>query len=382
MNQAICIDPYLNQDEYNVKNNILFFAYDKFEGITEHCFNMVVASGRYKDLMVVYDKNVESDRVYLNQLQESVKECIDISELKEVISTRYRKQPLLFHCHGFSHLRIAKKVCRPIDKILLTVHCFRHALWYAKWVAILTYLLYFRSVDLWHFLCARNREEYFWFRRFPSNTCVFPLGVEELFMEKSVKELVVNDLSGREVPYIHDTINIVYIARFESWKRHMFLLRSLRSILRDNTYLYLLGDGSYLRKTTKTANQMEIRNNVIFTGNVDRKTVHYILKHAALAVTVSPSETFGWCLLEPFCMDIPIVTTNVGIANSIIHDYYNGFILNENCNEKEFLEKIKIALKHLKNIDNSDKKSLYLWDTFGKNTARCYDGLFENGNKD
>jgi len=120
MNQKININPYLNQEEYNVKYNILFFAYDKFEGITEHCFNMVVASGRYTDLMVVYDKNVESDRVYLNQLQESMKECIDISELREVISTRYRKQPLLYHCHGFCHLRIARKVCRPPP---LFYHC-------------------------------------------------------------------------------------------------------------------------------------------------------------------------------------------------------------------------------------------------------------------
>jgi len=231
-------------------------------------------------------------------------------------------------------------------------------------------------------LCARNREEYFWFRRCPSNTCVFPLGVEQLFMEKPAKELVINDLSGIEVPDIYDKVNIVYIARFEPWKRHIFLLKSLRSILRDNTYLYLLGEGSFLRKVTKIAEQMEIRNNVIFTGNVDRRTVHYILKHADLAVTVSPSETFGWCLLEPFCMDIPIVTTNVGIASSIIYDFYNGFILNKNCKEKEFLEKVKMALKHLKYLDNSDKKSLYLWDTFGKNTARCYDSLFENGNID
>ena len=96
MNQAININQYFNQDQYNRKNTVLFFAYDKLEGVTGHCFNMAVASGRYANLMVVYDKSVELDRVYLNKLQERM-ECIDISELKQVISSRFRNKPLLFH---------------------------------------------------------------------------------------------------------------------------------------------------------------------------------------------------------------------------------------------------------------------------------------------
>ena len=96
MNQAININPHFNQDQYNIKNNVLFFAYDKLEGVTEHCFNMAVASGRYADLMVVYDKSVKSDRVNVNKLQEHM-QCIDTSELKQVISGRFSNKPLLFH---------------------------------------------------------------------------------------------------------------------------------------------------------------------------------------------------------------------------------------------------------------------------------------------
>ena len=377
MNQAINISPYFNQDKYSVKNNVLFFAYDKFEGITEHCFNMVVASGKYADLMVVYDKTVESDRVYVNQLQESMKECIDISELGEVISTRFRKQPLLFHCHGFSHLRIARKVCRPVDKILLTVHCFRNARMFGSFVAILTFMLYFRSVDLWHFVSAKSRDEYFWFGRYPSNTCVFPLGVEQLFLEKPTKGFVVRDIGGKEVQDISNKVNIVYIARFEHWKSHKFLLRSLRPLLRDNTYLYLLGEGPLLAKAIKMAEQMGIRKNVIFTGFIDRHMVHYILDNASVAVGVSTSETFGWYLVEAYCMDVPIVTTDVGIAGSIIQDYCNGFILPKNCTEKEFLDKTIDALRLYKGVDNLGTKKLYTWNNYGRLTVRCYESLIQ-----
>ena len=376
MNQAININQYFNQDQYNRKNTVLFFAYDKLEGVTGHCFNMAVASGRYADLMVVYDKSVELDRVYLNKLQERM-ECVDISELKQVISSRFRNKPLLFHCNGFVHLRIAKRLSRPMDKILLTVHGFRNSQRKGKWVALLTYLLYSRSVDLWHFLSIRSREEYFWFKRCPSNTCVFPLGVEQLLMEKPTKVSVVRDLSGKEVPDISNKVNIVYIARFQPWKRHRFLLRSLCPILRDNTYLYLLGEGALLSKVMKMAAQMGIRNNVIFTGYVDRYMVHYILDNASLAVGVSVTETFGWFLVEPYCMDVPIVTTNVGIAGSIIRDYCNGFILPTKCTKKEFLDKTIEALRLYKRVDNSGTKKLYAWNNYGESVVKSYESLMQ-----
>lgn len=359
------------------KRLIVFFAYVKYQGITEHFCNMALAVGKYTDILVVYDKKIEANNKYINVLQENNIECVDILELRHVIVTRFKSTPLLFHCQGFVHLKLAKKHSRSIDKIMISLHCFRQALWYGKFVAILTYSLFFRTVDMWHILCHKNREDYFWFRNIPANTSVFPLGVEELFMTKTMESCMVKDLEGGEITDIPERVNIVYIAQFQPWKRHRFLLQSLMPILKGNTHLYLLGEGPTLGKVMGLAKELGIRDHVTFTGKVDRKTVHYILSHATLAVTVSNSETFGWCLLEPFCMDVPIVTTNVGIANSIIHDFYNGFILNPNCTEEQFLEKTKMAMKYLRDIDNSEIKHLYLWDTFGRTTVRCYDSMYE-----
>lgn len=367
------------QDKQNPsKSIVLFFAYIKYQGIIEHMCNMVLAIAPYTDLVVVYDKKLEFTQNNLNRFKANNIQYFDISELSEVISTRFNNKPLLFHCNGFSHLRIAKKVRRPGDKIMLSVHCFRNAQRKGKWgVAPLTYLLYFRSVDLWHFMSTKNREEYFWFRIFPSCSCVFPLGVEELFMTRPTKRYEVRDLSGKIIADISNKVNIVCIARFKSWKRHKYLLRSLCPILRDNTYLYLLGHGPILRDVMDMAEEMGIRNNVIFTGNVDRHMVHYLLDNASIAVTVSTSETFGWSLLESFCMDVPIVTTNVGIASSIIQDYHNGFILHPDCKKEEFMEKTILGLKLFNKVDNSGIKQKYLWDNYGKTAARCYDSLMQ-----
>ncbi|MGR3173244.1 MAG: glycosyltransferase [Candidatus Scalindua sp.] len=362
----------------NIPNiKVIFFAFVRDKGITDHFCNMSMAVSKYADLLVVYNRSINSDIINLNRLKKAKIKCIDILELNKVVATNHEGVSFLFHCHGFAHLRIAIKLSRPTDKVLISVHCFRHARWFSKWVGILTYFVFFRSVDTWHFLCHKSRDEYFWYRKVPANTCAFPLGVEELFMEKTLEPCVMKDLDGEEIEDLPGRVNIVYIAQLQTWKRHHFLLRSLKPILRGNTFLFLIGEGNLLKKVMNLAEELGVRDNVIFTGRVDRKTIHYILSYTNLAVTVSPSETFGWCLLEPFCMNVPIVTTNVGIANSIIHDYHNGFILPTSCTEEEFLEKTRFALKNLRKIDNSGIKHLYHWDTYGRTTANCYESMFE-----
>lgn len=359
---------------------IIFFAYARDQGINEHMFNMVLAVNRLTDLSVVYDERIGIDRSRIERLKDSNIPCIDVSNLRQHIDTHFKGAQLVFHCQGFSHLLIALRNARPIDRIMITVHCFRNARWFGKWMALLTYLLFSKSVHIWHFLSRKVMEEYFWFRPIPSNTCIFPLGVEELFMSKSQESYILKDLETQETIDLCKGSNIVCIAQFQPWKRHIFLLRSLRAILKGGTYLILVGDGPLLKRVMNFSKRLGIRDHVIFTGNVPRKMVHYILTYGNVSVTSTTSETFGWCLLESFCMDVPIVTTNVGIADSIVRDGGNGYILKQNCREEKFLEKTKMALERLRNVDNSKSKHLFRWEMFGRNTVDCYNKLFSDGN--
>lgn len=357
---------------------VYFFAHIKTQGLTEHMCNMALSVSKYAELLIVYDKRIERDRHYLDMLRANNIGYVHISELQEAVDSCVKNTSVLFHCNGFAHLRLAAKVARPIDRIVLSVHCFRNALWYGTFFAIATYLLFWRRVDLWHFLSHKSRQEYFWFRGIPGNTCVFPLGIEELFMRKAMDSPVIRDVSGKQIENFSNKKIIVYIARFQPWKHHIFLLESLAAILKGNVNLILIGEGPFFNKVKKVSERIGIRENVIFTGRIERKAVHSILSKANLAVAVTSSETFGWCVLEPFCMDVPVVASDIGIARDLIIDYYNGFILTSGCNREELLEKVKVALKHITKVDNSDKKHLYHWETFGNNVSRCYNSLFDN----
>jgi len=77
--------------------------------------------------------------------------------------------------------------------------------------------------------------------------------------------------------------------------------------------------------------------------------------------------------------DVPIVTTNVGIASSIIQDYYNGFILPTNCTHREFLDKSVEALSLYNNVDNTVGKERFGWSNYGILIAKYYESLILSG---
>lgn len=363
--------------------SIVFFLYDKSIGITEHICNMALNLNSLTEIIAVYDKRIEKTDKYLYKLKTAGIQVIDISFLEHFIKLQAGRK-LIFHCQGFLHLKIASKLKRSHDKIVITVHAYRH--YWRFWKFPLTLYLYSRyksAVDIWHFLCGKSQKEFFWFRKFakkPGKAFVFPLGVEDEFINShsdQVKCCDIDDIDGEGISFNNGEKRIVYIADFNHVKRHKLLLRSLKNILKNDTVLYLLGDGPLIGECLEYTKRLGIQNNVVFTGRVSRDAVRSILSKASVAVVPSRSETFGWCLLEPFCMDKPIVTTNVGIADSLVQDFRNGFILDVNCKEEEFCDKVKYALEHLQNVDNSSMKNLYNWQTFSSNMKQCYDYVMD-----
>jgi glycosyltransferase involved in cell wall biosynthesis len=329
--------------------------------------------GSIVKLVAVYDKKIEKTEKYLEKLKIANIEVIDIGSLESFIKLRAKNRTLIFHCHGFLHLEIASRLKRVGDRIVITVHTYRHYWRFWKFpLTLYLYLRYKKSVDAWHLLCGKSADEFFWFRKHPQNAFIFPLGVEDEFMKSQPTDIECYDIEGRKINWEEGKKKLVYIAYFYSVKRHKFLLESLKDILKDNIVLYLIGDGPLLRDCVQYAKQLGIVENVVFLGRVNRDIVMCALSKTTLAVIPSRSETFGWCLLEPFCMDKPIVTTNVGIAGSLIQDFRNGFVVDVNCGEEEFCNKVKYALEYIQNVDNSSMKNLYRWQTFSANMKQCY----------
>ena len=115
---------------------------------------------------------------------------------------------------------------------------------------------------------------------------------------------------------------IGFCGRIAREKDPLTLLRAFKFISKkyENMVLLIVGDGlkEYINLFKRT-------KNVIWVGKKDDTAKYY--QAMDIFCSTSLTETTGLTILEAMSCEIPVITTNVGIANEIIKDYFNGMII-------------------------------------------------------
>lgn len=122
-----------------------------------------------------------------------------------------------------------------------------------------------------------------------------------------------------------DDILIASVARFSEEKGHEFLLNSIAAMkniieskeISDLKFKFVLvGDGNLLNKTMELAQNLDINNDIIFTGH--RNDINHILRACDLFISHSKSEAFGISILEALASGLPVISTDSGGSREII----------------------------------------------------------------
>jgi Glycosyltransferase len=135
--------------------------------------------------------------------------------------------------------------------------------------------------------------------------------------------------------YSSETINFVFIARFEEIKNHDMLLKALHIAEKKvpNICLKLAGDGALLEKEKQFAEQLGIKSKVIFMGQ--RNDIPDILRESDVCVISSKSEAFSLSLVEAMAAGLPVIATAVGGMKDIVEG--NGYLV-KNDDENAFAD--------------------------------------------
>lgn len=155
-----------------------------------------------------------------------------------------------------------------------------------------------------------------------------------------------------------DDLVLIYIAEIIKNKNQIYLLNSLKEVLKykKNTRLILVGPDHSDGKCFKHANEIGLGNNVIFTGW--RDDIGELLCTADICVASSIREGFGINLVEAMYHGLPVVAVNNRGHATIIKNGVNGFLVPLN-NYKKMSEKIlqlvedKEIYKKFSNLDVS-----------------------------
>lgn len=176
------------------------------------------------------------------------------------------------------------------------------------------------------------REKY----KFEKNINIIPTGIEvERFFPENIDSKKLSKLK-RDLNIGKKDFIIIFVGRLAVEKNIEFLLESQRELL--NTYknikLLIVGDGPAREKYEKLANELNIINNIIFTGKVSWQEIPYYYNCADLFATASTSETQGLTVLEAMASRVVPLCINDEAFTSTVIDNLNGRIFN---NKSEFI---------------------------------------------
>lgn len=303
-----------------------------FQGITYPLAHLACEIYKlFPDLVVIHD-GIEPDEGLLQLLEKNGIEHFNftkkpVKHILESLRLRGYKQ-FIFHAETY-------KACRMIEpmKKLYDIHVMfvMNAYWAGRPYRnlIMKYIKYRYSsiVDTWIFLSQQSRIDFCRVANVHNKTFVIPWGVEDC--TSISKALSYTDIfTQKEICYQPDIKYIFYIARFDKYKGYQQLINLTKEHLHNGRIkLVLTGNGEKINYIHQLCTKHNIIDNVIFLGRVPRQLLMSHLKNAFLALVISKCETFGYNILEPLQLGIPVISTPVGIAPQIITDFRNGFTI-------------------------------------------------------
>jgi glycosyltransferase EpsD len=117
------------------------------------------------------------------------------------------------------------------------------------------------------------------------------------------------------------------VAQFAPLKNHKAFIRIIAKLHKDgltNTRALFVGDGPLKNELIDYAKELNIRDAIIFTGNL--QDVRPALFSSSVCLFPSQREGLSVALLEALCAGLPIVAYDIGGIREQVKHSENGYI--------------------------------------------------------
>jgi glycosyltransferase involved in cell wall biosynthesis len=139
--------------------------------------------------------------------------------------------------------------------------------------------------------------------------------------------------------------NIIFAGQFRNGKNQKNLILAMgRYSKQTGNYdytLYLPGSGILLQSCIDYSNKLGLSDNVVFPGQLTRVEMLNLYQKCQIAIIPSNSETFGYCIGEPYVAGLCVISRKIGIASDIIEHEKSGLLF-DTVNDLT-----KLLVKHL-----------------------------------
>ena len=127
---------------------------------------------------------------------------------------------------------------------------------------------------------------------------------------------------------------IISVGRFNPEKRYDLALKSFQKVLNKNKncLLVLVGEGPERNKIESLSKQLDVNNNLIFTGLIDHNLMPYYLNSADIFLLCSDREGSPNVIKEALACGLPIISAKVGDVSEVITKYTGVLVDKDNIN--------------------------------------------------
>ena len=176
----------------------------------------------------------------------------------------------------------------------------------------------------------------------------------------------------------NNIIKLITVGRLAPWKNVDSIIEAMYLLKKEDLKINLIivGSGPQELDLKKQVDNLNLSNEVIFTGQKKYLELEEYYKSADIYIQASGYEGLPHVLLEAINFDLTIISTPIGGTNEILQDGKNGFILDlekgikpnsenlkniilEVVNNKKLTEEKKVNAKKLLNSKFDESKNLY-----------------------
>ncbi|MHA1264590.1 MAG: glycosyltransferase family 4 protein [Candidatus Helarchaeota archaeon] len=185
-------------------------------------------------------------------------------------------------------------------------------------------------------------------------------------------------------------LRLLYVGRISRNRRIEIVLQAFKILYKTikNISLWIIGgeerssyiqQSGYLKELMIYCKKYHLDRHVHFIGYLpQRKLIPYYLQ-SDIFIYTSDYENFGQTILEAAAAGLPLICSAVGIANDIIDDGKNGFIV---PNDPHYIAtKLRFLIENEKNrkrfgiLTKKKVKNNYSWDKVVKKYIKIYNML-------
>lgn len=228
-------------------------------------------------------------------------------------------------------------------------------------------------------------------KKYLKRRLITPIGISDeitksvsLYYKTSLNDVrtIYNGIKIDEIDYNATTkiYDIICVARFDTQKNHMFLLKTLKKYIFDGDNsskkikLALLGDGVHRAECEKYVNENGMVNNVIFLGEKSNP-YNYLLK-SKLFILPSIYEGNPISILEAMSVGLPILASRVGGIPDVVKDGINGYLFNVNDSD-DLISSLNKLMRDDSNRDIIAKNNISISKQYSiGNCSKEYHSLF------